>query len=300
MRIPLPDDRCPRLGTGVSRCIGLPLPVMMFLLMGPLAGCANPGSIEEADPESKVFTLACVTSTQGTDEAALLLDWELTVRPTLIEGGMPFAANLDGVARFDEAFLDLGQTVIEGGVKEVNAVTVNATVQVRSGATGADVILGLDPTLYPYRCDVGRTECDPNKDLPGVPGVRPNTDCQPEENLNPCGRFIGLPISDDCDPGGICAERGKQKQCSLNRFCITGDLRVPLDGGLGEYTAASEGVVLFGWSEDGNIEAKPMYTDPVGPISLRLTFGPIRWAQECVMRATTPDEDLISFTIETP
>jgi hypothetical protein len=297
MRVPSPDDRCLRLGTRVSRGFGLPLPVMMSLLMGPVAGCANPDPPAELPPGSTVMTLAC---TNNLTPDTSLFDWELAVGPTLIEGGKPFAATLNGVAGFGEAFLDAGELVIEGGVREVNAVTLNATVQARLGATGAEEILGLDPILYPYRCDEGRQECNPDNDdvTTGDPGGRINSGCDPKNVLNPCGRFIGLPTSDDCDPGGICAERGKQEQCSANRFCITGDVRIQLEGGLGEYTADSEGVVLFGWSADGNIEEKPVYADPTGPLGLRFTFGPIQFALECVLRATP--EDLISFTIETP
>ena len=294
MRLPLPHDRCLRPGTRVSRGFGLPLLLTVSSLMGPLEGCANTGSIADPDPESKHITLACQNNLT---EDTSLLDWELTVRPTQIESGEPFAADLDGVAVFDEAFLDAAQNLpdlIPGGVREVNLVDLNATVEVRLGATGPDVSLEVDP--IPYKCSIGRTECDPANDVPGGG----NTECQPENDLNPCGRFIGLPTSDDCDPGGVCAELGKEGQCSDNGFCITGDLLLELDGGLGGYTADSEGEVLFGWWENGSIEERPKFTDMTGPIGLRLGAGPFPVALECVMRDTTPDIDLICFKIDAP
>ena len=121
------------------------------------------------------------------------LDWELTVRtlPFPIEGGESFTASLDGVAVFSESFLDAGQLMIPGGFQRVTWFDFNATVHVRSGATGDDVILTVDPDLYEYQCVLSRVECDPAKDLPSVPGSRGNPDCdEPEGPTNPCGRSV--------------------------------------------------------------------------------------------------------------
>jgi hypothetical protein len=219
-----------------------------------------------------------------------------------IESGELFTAELDGVAVFDEAFLDTAQLLVSGGVKEVNLLGLNATVRVRSGATGDDVALTSDESI-PYECDEDRAECNPANDLPGVPGFRGNTDCQPEETSNQCGRFLLLPISTDCAPGGVCAGLGKTGQCSVNDFCITGALRLELERARGEYTADSQGNVLFGWADEGTgapIEGPPTFEDPTGPVGLRLGIGPLSVALECVMAAGTPGSALISFPIQTP
>jgi hypothetical protein len=298
MGLPLPDDRCLRLGTDISRSFGLPLLLTMSLMMGPLAGCANPGPTSPSD----IIPVICANSVV---EDTALLDWELTVRTLPIESGELFTATLDGVAVFNETFLDAAQDVVEGGVKEVNLVDLNATVHVRSGATGADVILTIEP--IPYKCDEDRTECDPaNDDVTGVPGRRSNTDCQPEETTNPCGRFVLVPSSTDCASGGVCADlrkTGPSSQCERNGFCLTGDLRIELERASGDYTADSQGEVLFGWADESTgatIEEMPIFADPTGPIGLRVGIGPLLVALECTMGVDTPDSALISFPIETP
>ena len=293
MRSPLADDRCLRLGTDISKGFGLPLWLTMSVMIGPLAGCSNlgPANVEESIP------VGCANSV---NESTSVLDWELTVETLPIESGEPFHPKLDGVAVINETVLDAAQSApgIAGGVREANLVDLKATVHVREGATGADVILTNES--IPWECDLSRAECDPdNDDLSGVPGRRSNTDCQPEETTNPCGRFVSLPTSNDCDPGGECAELGKTEQCSQNGFCITGDLRLELDRAFGEYTADSQGEeVLFGWADE-SIQ-RPVYEDPTGPIGFRVGIGPLLVAFECTMGAETPDEQLISFPIETP
>jgi len=294
MRLPLPDDRCLRLGTDISRGFGLPLLLTMSLMVGPLAGCANP-PLEPTG--SKAITVICRNSIVGSPS---LLDWELRVTTLPIESGEPFTAEFDGVAVFDEAFLDAAQLVV--GLKEVNLIDLKATVRVLEGATGDDVILTSE--LNTYECFSGGEECDPvNDDVTGVPGRRSNTDCQPEETTNPCGRFVPAPISTDCDPGGVCAELGKMGQCSDNEFCITGDLRLELKRDWGEYTADSQGHVLFGWADESTgapIEGPPTFEDPTGPLGVRLGVSILAVALECVMRSDKPDEELISFPIQTP
>jgi len=237
------------------------------------------------------------------NETPLRVDWKLTVNPVPIESGGPFSAALDGEAVFSESFLDDAQTVFEGGVTEVNFVGLNATVQVRSGATGPDVTLTLDPDEYGYTCRETKTECDPENDLPSIPGQRGNPDCPPENNLNPCGRFVALPTSTDCAPGGACDARNKTSQCSDNRFCIIGDLSLQLKRDLGQYTASSEEEVLFGWADESTgwpLDRMPSATEPIGPLGFRIVVGIVLVALECVMPDSTSDEDLLSFPIDMP
>jgi len=283
---------------------------LLFLVVAWSAGCAQTGVCpagevfvdggcipEPCNPCSKIIPVQC---RNNLNEASSQLDWELTVsHETPIKSGEPFVARLDGIAVFDQLFLDGAQApdLIPGGVEKVNLVDLNATVHVRSGATGDDDVI-LKPEPIPYACDTGGNECDPDNDLPSGG----NTDCQPEGILNPCGRFVRLPISTDCDLGGECAELEKTQQCSDNGFCITGDLRLELDGDFGEYTADSEENVLFGWADESTgatVEEMPSVQDPTGPIGIRLGIGPFPVALECVMRFTA-NSALISFPIQTP
>jgi len=308
----------------------------MSLMVGLLVGCANLDSDPEdagvggAGGAGPVITLACRNNV--TPDVSFL-DWELKVSPTPepIEGGGFFNALLEGVAVFDEEFLDAAQTRVEGGVKEANLIDINATVHVRKGATGEDV--SLNGTSITYQCFIRRGTCAPANDLPSVPGFRGNTDCEPQNELNPCGRFVDLPTSEDCSEGGDCAALGKTgpgSQCSLNDFCITGDLRLELNPDSGEYTADSQGEVLFGWddqkagatvrqsgaNEGAWLLPPAVLNDPIGPNGLRVSIADFRVALECTMgvdsqappplgvgsrdplSSPTPDELLIAFPIQ--
>jgi len=306
---------------------------LVLLLIVPFVGCAEFDPADDGPAtEFDVVRVACRTDVDKTFVS--ILDWELGVSAEPIEAGKPFSATLDGVALFPEWFLDDGQELIPGGVEEVNLVEFSATVHVRSGALGTDVILESEP--IPYSCSFDKRACDPANDVlgdpPKAPGLRGNTDCEPVSAANPCGRFIRLPISNDCTPGGVCAEKDKLGQCDLNEFCIIEDLRFPLQEAHGQYTANVRGDVLFGWDdestgatvrddpEDPNfgtwILPPAVYEEPLGPIGIRLTVGNFPVAVECTMgvdckdpdlgtgcqdfvSSPTPDQALISLPIET-
>jgi hypothetical protein len=283
--------------------------------------------------DSPILSVGCAINVSETEGA--IANWELTVSPEPIEAGKPFSATLGGFAVFQESFLDDGQVFFSGGVDELDLVELNATVHVRSGATGDDVV--LKPAAFPYVCDEDRTACDPANDVvddpPRPPGLRANTDCEPVSPGNQCGRFIGLPISRDCGPGGICTDLGKtgpDSQCEDNGFCITGDLRIPLQEATGQYIAASTGRVLFGWADESTgatvkqdepnkgtwILPEPLYSEPAGPVGFRVNIRGIGTAAECAMAvqcsdpvlgvdcaneqlaSPTPSEALLSFPIQ--
>jgi hypothetical protein len=298
----------------------------LLMMLEPAAGCAKFDSPDGGD--APLTTVACSDSLSFSS----ILDWQLIVVPNTIQGGEPFRASLDGVAVFDESFLDEAQLRIFGGVKRVNLVELKATVHVRSGATatGPDPVLTPDENIYDYECALSPTACDPDHDLEGDPGARPNTDCEPQSALNPCGRFILLPIAADCSPGGICEGLKKnESQCKVNGFCITGDLPVELGADTARYTADSDGNVRFGWAEgevtgatvqdsgpnEGTwILPEAIYEEPTGPVGLRVTVGGFPVAFECTMgvdsrgplgvgsrdflSSRTPDSALVSFPIE--
>jgi len=298
------------------------LPVIsMMLLMGLLASCAELDSDPPVDagPDGSTFPVVAVACTNNRNEETGIENWELEVSTTPVESGKPFTATLRGIALFDENFLDIMQDLFPGGVEEINLVDLKATVHVREGATGEDVV--LEPEENDYQCgDSFGPPCDHANDLPSVPGRVGNvgnTDCQdPEGPTNPCGRFIRLPISTECEPDGICDEHRKLGpptfQCERNRFCITGGLRLPLQAQTREYTAGAQGEVLFGWDDqstgatiqqggeyDGTWILPPaVYEEPIASIGARVTVRNIPAALECTMGVdsglTTPSQLLIS------
>lgn len=291
----------------------------VLLAAGPIAGCAEVVSEPGSGECTETTTVACANSLTNDNS---ILDWELVVDPKPIVAGETFSASLDGKAIFGESFLDEAQKLIRGGVREVDLIDLNATVQVRSGAVGDDVTLTVDSS-YEYECFIGKAECDP---------ANGNADCDQTGGLNPCGRYILLPISSDCGSDGMCAELGKtgpNSQCDLNDFCITGDLVLPLEEQTGRYTAsATEAYVLIGWADQTTgfelresgpnegtwILTMPSFADEPGPVSLRISVGGIPIALECTMgvdsrgpcgvdsldffSSLTPHEALIRFPIE--
>lgn len=314
LQLLLPDGRCRRLGTVMSRI----LVVLSSLIVGPATACTDlpPANV----PDDEALTVACGNNITSANS---ILDWQLFVEPRSIVAGEDFSASLSGIATFGEDFLDEAQSVIRGGVREVNLVELNATVHVRSGAIGIDVVLAPDPDEYEYTCREDNADCDPENG---------NDDCNQGNGFNPCGRFVILPIAADCDPDGICSELGKTgdaSQCAVNDFCITGDLEIKLGEQTGRYRASpAGGVVLFGWADESTgfevrdsgpnegtwILTMPEFSDPTGPVGLRVTAGGFPVALECTMgvdsrgedgcdsldflSCPTPNNALISFPIE--
>jgi len=309
------------------------LSLLASLTLALLSACAGIDEQPDAgpidpEPQTKTLDVACETSFAG--EGPVTFGWELTLDPTTIVGGEDFAADVEGKAMFDEANLNVAQTLVEGGFKDAMLVGLQATVHVRNGATGDDVV--LTPGPIPYLCAVDKAPCDPENDLPGTPGIRGNTDCEPQGAINPCGRFIELTTNDNCDPGGPCDESGNTgdgSPCELNGFCVSGPVTVPLEQDLEAYQADAFGNVLFGF-DDQNTEVlqeggcndgtwiipDPSFDDPLGPNGARLILGGIPVALECVMgvisrgpfgvdscdplASPTPDSLLISFPIQVP
>ena len=102
----------------------------------------------DTTPQSQVVSVGC-TNNVTTGAVAVPLHPRSDV-PTPIFGGGAFSADLDGIGFFPEFFLDAAQGVVCGGLRQAQLVDFVSTVQVRSGATGADVPLGIDiATLVP-------------------------------------------------------------------------------------------------------------------------------------------------------
>ena len=274
--------------------------------------------IERLEGLEKEITLGCANSTPLDEE--LVLRARLRVSTLSATPGSDFTATLSGAAFFPERYLDAVQFVLQGGVREIEVLDLRYVVQVRSGALGPDVPLGLDvASVTPGEV----LTCD-------IPfGALCATDADCLNGVGSCNPVIRaeIPISEDCAPGGLCDTLGKAtdpgSQCALNDFCVTGDLELPLAPAQGVYTAGSSGPVLFGWADMGlgNNTLDPntgLYTIPKPD-----AFGPIEQgsradvaltlAFECVMAvdagpkpgnansrliAYTPDDRLIAVPVE--
>ena len=294
------------------------------------------------DPPTFVSCNQIITVGCGNNVTAdvSILPYELDITATGAIAGNPVTADLGGVAQFSETFLDAAQGAVPGGVTKAILVDLVASVQVRSGSTGAPVTpLGAGSAI-PYECALGDTgpgaqqPCNPANDQPSVPGLRPNTDCVPTGTFNPCGRIVVVPTSTDCAPGGVCDTLGKSAQCAANGFCATGGLPLPLDPvfGVSLGTAAASGNLLVGWYDtpadtsvavgtppidgDGTYNMlQPTYTGVAGVVGLAVNAGGLAVQLECVMAvdsggpdgvgvpddaSPTPDSQLCSFPIQVP
>jgi hypothetical protein len=336
------------------------MPRLRFLLaISPvfmLAACAALGSDEtggaggsSGDPEAitKEILLGCSNNLEPAFHAEL--PWKLTVDPSRITSDETFGADFSGVAVLDEATLDAAQlsVFIPRGFKRVELEGLQATVHIREGAVGPDVVLNIEPPIQ-KTCtydENGKADPDAGPDFPTCseendnPDDGSNSDCtglggvpSPE---NPCGRFVTIDTSDDCDPGGECLRSGRPTtadECDKNGFCVTGPVELPLEGSADFLTASLSGSVLFGWDDhkettgaeelededDCNFgtwelpEAHP--NAPMGPTAMRINIGVLPLALECVMAvpsrfedgvmscdpltSPTPDHRLIAFPIQ--
>lgn len=264
-----------------------------FSALGLTLACAE--LVEEPPPTpSNRVRLAC--SSNSTDTTSFF-DWELDVDAEPIQPGQLFTVNLGGAIVVPLLNIGVAQILVPGGFREVNVIEGRATVHVRAGAIGVDRV--LEVSAVPYQCLQSRNECSPDHDLEGLPGFRPNSDCQPVNTSNPCSRIIPIQTNDDCEPGGLCDSLGGREQCDLNGFCATNGVRVPLEEVTAQYIATPDAKeVLFGWDdqntsatlEEGcwhlpelNLNRLGSYLEPGGPNSFRVTARGAPLAVECTM-----------------
>jgi len=119
-------------------------------------------------PASAPLVVACTNNVTGD---VSILGFDLTVDPGPMSPNLDFDADLSATGSFTESFLDAAQFVIPGGVRNANLQPpsapeqgLQAAVSVRSGATGADVILLADLTSLDSRCTLTGVACT------GAPG----------------------------------------------------------------------------------------------------------------------------------
>lgn len=300
--------------------------------LGGQPGVCSAGACVDPNPScttglcTKTISLAC---TNNITPDITFVSYELSVDPSTIVSGQSVDVLYDGAGQFPEPYMDSVQSV-PGGVLSAFLLDIQATVHVRAGSSDAtDVTLTNEP--IPYVCGFdpeAAVSCDPANDLASIPGARGNTDCVPTGDFNPCVQIISFPTSTDCAPGGLCESLGPQKQdqCNYNGFCVTGDLRIPLQAQSASFTADASGQLVFGWDDqstgaslnpDGTWSLPPaVYADPAGPNGLRVSDGGLLVALECTMAvdsndpvygvgvpnkaSPTPDELLLNFDIQAP
>ena len=267
--------------------VGLPLPEGTPCTAGQCNGfgeCTGPGN----PVKSEVVRVACRNSV-SVDPS--FLPSLLTVRPPSTWKADPTETDIWGIggeARFDKAFLDSAQAVISGGVTVAILHDLQWTVQVRSGATMADVVLRAVPV--PHSCELERNVlCDPDDDLPDGSG---NSGCLPIGQDNRCQRFVQIPVSTDCTPGGVCEIQGATEQCVRNGFCVSDVLRVPLEEQEVAVTpSAPNQNITFTWYEttdrgfnpDGTLVLPTAtFSEPTGPVGFRTEVSGVNAALECM------------------
>ena len=264
--------------------------------------------------QSLVMTVGCSNNVTGD---VSILDFLMDVDPGPMSPNSAFTADLGGTAAFVESFLDASQSVVPGGVRSAQVISVAASVAVRSGATGADVVLGADFSALENRCSLTGGSCTgaPGQgdcfvipsvsnlctpgfaDVPVIEGV-PNT-------ANGCTQPApGTPVPDcDCsvceakDPTGCRAGDPdvpctKGDQCNTNGFCVDGGLPLALTSAVGNYTAGPSGAdILFGWYDGLAPPVAPgllslpaaVFAQPAAPLGVRVSAGGLFVALQCLM-----------------
>jgi len=265
------------------------------------------------------ITVGCTDNVFG---VVSIVRFDLKVDPGQIVAGNPFTAELTGVARVPEfRVLQWFNGVVCGGVRTIQVVDLAATVSVRSGATGADVELGLDvaalspgpasfcnfPSEQICTADsecLGGTCWPPIllQDIPVIDGIPLSPGgCDADTSNCPTP---GPPTDCDCsacaalDPPGCGAldlpPCTKGDQCDLNGFCVAGDVPLPLERRTGNYIAdpVSGTPILFGWFDgnppvtnpDGTMELpEASFSNPVPPIGIRVNGGSLAVSFQCLM-----------------
>lgn len=224
-------------------------------------GCAGDCTIETI---SLPISVVCSSNSTST---VFDMDYTLEVDPQgPVVGGGTFDASFTGVAEIPEILFDRVYFFSGSGPTEATIDDLSASVSVRSGATGSDVLLTLDQAP-----------------LVTIPT---SSDCAPGGVCDSLGKL-----------GTQCASFGR---------CVTGGVQVPLTQGVGTFTADANGNVLLGWSEGALPPFPVSFGDPVGPIGGRIDGDGVLVGYECSMGEANPggtagvlldDADLVSLSI---
>ena len=285
---------------------------------GAFGTCVAGACVHGSPRQSKTISVAC---TNNITADIFVLPATLSVDPQSVVAGLADDWKLEGIAEFPELLLDIAQEAVPGGMTQVDLVDTQWTVHVRSGAEATDTT--LTAKSLPTTCLIGGTACNSANDGASVPGSQPNTDCVPTGTFNPCKANVSVPTSTDCAVGGSCDVLGKlASQCSVNGFCVTGGLRIPLEAQFVSVTPSASGSVLIGWDDQSTgatvspngTYALPaaVFTAPPSPLEMKINASGLSIALACTMAvdsngpdgvgvpgqsSPTPDSALISFPI---
>lgn len=250
-------------------------------------GCASDCTVEAS---STVVPMACRSNAIP---VYLEESFELTVDPQgVVVPNFEFTVDLGAVATVNEVYLDVFQDILVGGLEELLIVGIQSTVAVRSGAVGPDVTLTRSQPYAAGRCSITARACTDDSDCVVDGGV--------------CYEVVPLPTVDGTGDGcAACDALGDNKsmQCANNGFCIDGHLRIPLDSGIGTFTASDSSEVLFGWAEGLPI-ARPAFADSLGPNGVRIvsailfSSGLVQIGYECSMGRPVLDGDAGSALLD--
>jgi len=255
------------------------------------------------------------------------VNYELDVEPlSAIESGEPIHVSLGGRAQIGADVLNLGQVTLGEvlnipGFRRIALEKFQATVQVRRGAEGKDVV--LKPSLDEHwACTYdGNGKKDPEA-LGPFPPCSPendqddgaNDDCiglgDAPDRENRCLAYFDVSTDNDCSENGVCFDlghTGPDSPCEANDFCVTDNVTIPLEPLDSFYTAEGSGSVLFGWAEPDQgedlLEAGPNrgaydpervrldYRDEPGPNGMRMLIGGVELAFECPMGVNSRGPD---------
>jgi hypothetical protein len=204
--------------------------------------------------QTKAIELACNNSAQPQMSS---IPTDLTVDPGPTLGGSSFTADLTGNLSFPESFLDVATGVLPPGTTFAQITLLEATVEVRSGATGPNVALGVDPTIAEF-CAVSFGSCDSSTNVcvvpaaPSMPGGPTATACTQTSDcpspqfcgnaacgnsaLDTCGPLVFLPLANtqtECatlSPGRTCSDSNSTNagaSCTVDGDCPGSTAGVP-------------------------------------------------------------------------
>jgi len=272
------------------------------------------------DPPATVLsmTLGC---TNNLTTNISVLPWELSADPDQVVDGQASAITYTGIANFTESFLDAGLGAVPG-LSEAALAPGNrggATIVPKAGLIGGDAAgLEIEPAPIPTTCSGGMN-------AGGACTV--DSECPPIGYFS-CLEIVQIPVLDGTgDSCAACNAIGapKDTQCAENGYCIDGDLPIPLDTVVGNYTAvANPDDVLIGWDETNQLGLATdgtylidvvSFGDPWQPGGLRVLVGILQISLTCVMAvdsggpdgvgvpdlaSPTPNSALLTMPIQLP
>jgi hypothetical protein len=196
------------------------------------------GAGGDPDPITKTIPMAC---SQNVTLDVSELDYELTVDAAgSVVANQPVVVDVSASAIVEQT----------AGLTEIGVVGLQSSVAVRSGGSGAEVLLGRSQPFANGRCMVSNAPCSQD------------ADCGPGEA---CVDYIPVQTIDGTGDGcAACTAIGRGFDCFTYGFCSDGPAVVPVGTGQTIVTPDGSGPVLFGWNED-LLPPVSVPAQPLGP-----------------------------------